>query len=182
MNERRKEHRLKANLPIKIIYDDGEILGRTENISRLGTYFETNREIPAGKHVEIILELPAYTKDLSLSGPVRCKGSVFRCTGYESAAKKFYGIGIFFINFAEKTDREKLSLYIDFLIGSEEQEISAGLRRRRERGDIGRLTKESEEFYLKEGEFQKQVLGLLKEIKALMKQVQRFLQENKKKK
>ena len=39
MNEKRKEHRLRANLAIKLTWGkEKELLARTENISRLGTY------------------------------------------------------------------------------------------------------------------------------------------------
>ncbi len=113
MNEKRREHRLKANLPIRIISSNNtEILCSTENISRLGTYLEIDREVPAGENVDITLELPAYTQDLALAGELRCKGSVFRCNLIrEFESTKFYGIGIFFTDFSEKkTEKNFLNL------------------------------------------------------------------------
>jgi hypothetical protein len=176
MNEKRREHRLKANLPIKIISSsNAEVLGSIENISRLGTYLEVDRQIPAGENVDVTLELPAYSQDLSLAGEVRCKGSVFRCSLIrESESRKFYGIGIFFTSFNENQDKERLSKYIDFLTLREEHEIKEFLKRRREKEVVVKTTKQSEEF-------QKESLDLLKQIQAKLEEILRILQSDNKK-
>jgi len=183
MNEKRREHRLKASLPIKISSgNETEILGSTENISRLGTYLEIDRELPAGENVDITLELPVYSQDLSLAGELRCKGAVFRCNLVrEFESTKFYGIGIFFTGFSEEKDRERLSQYIDFLSLKEGQEIKDGLKRRREKDEAEKTIKQSEEALIKQEEFQKESLNLLKQIQSKLEKIYRILQtENKK--
>lgn len=127
--EKRKEHRIKARLPIKISFPGQEIKGRTSNLSRLGAYVEINKEVPPGTALDITLTIPNYARDLSLSGEVKCTGSVFRC-GLESEenSRKYYGIGIFFTGFVSTEDRDKLSRYIDFLILEEEKGIKKGVR------------------------------------------------------
>jgi len=127
--EKRREKRLKVRLPIRISYPETtEIYSHTENISRLGTYIEIEREIPLGVHLDIAIEVPAYTDDWSLKGTVRCKGDVFRCNLVrEQESTRFYGLGIFFTNFSNEQDRDILSKYIDFLIVKEKQDIKQAM-------------------------------------------------------
>ena len=63
--EKRKEKRIKITLPIRIIYQNSEIIGETKNISRLGMYAEIDRLFPLGSELEIMIEIPVYTKDTS---------------------------------------------------------------------------------------------------------------------
>lgn len=182
MNEKRKEHRFKAELPIKIIYAGAEITAKTDNLSRLGTYVEINREIPAGESVDITLVLPAYSGDISMSGEVKCEGSVFRSVLLrQDSANKYYGAGIFFTVFSEHLHRDKLSNYIDYLVLKEEQEIKDGLRRRKEKEETAKLIKYPEEFYLRAEEFQKESLNLLYKISLQLEEINRVLQSDNKK-
>lgn len=144
MVEKRRERRIRVNLPIKIVYHEKiEIAARTENISRLGAYVEVDRAIPEAADLDITLTIPAYTKDSALTGSMRCKGNIFRShVVVESEGKKTYGLGIFFTNFLEESDRNKLSRYIDFLIVQEERQIQKGLRRWRQKRDDTQQTKE----------------------------------------
>jgi hypothetical protein len=171
--ERRKEHRLRANLPIKIVSQNGvEIIGRTENISRLGTYVEIDKEIPVGERVDLTVEIPGYDQDISFSGQVECKGSVFRSgLSRQFQKNRIYGIGIFFTFFNDREAKEKLSRYIDFLSSKEEQDIKEGLRRRKERERL----KESEEMRFWQEEFQQESLKLLKEIIARLEEIRHLL-------
>lgn len=183
MSEKRKEHRFKAELPIKIIYAGAEIAAKTDNLSRLGTYVEISREIPAGESVDITLVLPAYTGDISMSGEVRCEGSVFRSVLLSQASgNKYYGAGIFFTVFSEHQHRDKLSNYIDYLVLKEEQEIKDGLKRRKEKEETSKLIKHPEEFYLRVEEFQKESLNLLHKISFQLEEINRVLQADNKKK
>ncbi|MBU4346627.1 MAG: PilZ domain-containing protein [Candidatus Omnitrophica bacterium] len=137
--EKRKERRIRVSLPITILYQDKrKVLGKIENMSRLGTYAEINKEIRIGTDIEIILTIPVYTKDLSLSGKIRCKGKIFRCNLLrEAESQKYYGIGIFFTEFLEQDDKDKLSKYIDFLILNEDRNIKKGLKQwRAKRGKV----------------------------------------------
>lgn len=87
-----------------------------------------------GVKADIILDLPAYSNDLSLIGNVRCSGDVFRCSLLkEVGSKKLYGMGIFFTDFFEQEDRNKLSKYIDFLILKEQENIKQAMQRWREK-------------------------------------------------
>ena len=177
MNEKRKEHRFKAALPVRIIYSGQEIISSTDNLSRLGTYAEVNREIPTGENLEVTLVLPAYTRDLSLTGEIKCKGNVFRSVLLRSSpAGRYYGVGIFFTVFNEPKHREKLSRYIDYLTEKEEVEIKEGLKKRREKEETGKMVKHSEEFYAQEEGFRKESLGLLHKISSQLEEMSRRLQ------
>jgi hypothetical protein len=135
VKEKRRERRLKVRLPIAINYPDNPpISSQTENISRLGTYVEVEQEIPMGVHLDITIEIPAYTNALSLTGEVKCRGDVFRCNlAREVESKKIYGLGIFFTTFLSDEDRDKLSKYIDFLILKEQEDIKQAVQRWRGR-------------------------------------------------
>ena len=135
VTEKRRERRLKVRLPISISYPDSPpIYAQTENISRLGTYAGIEQEIPLGVHLDIVIEIPAYSNDSSLTGNVRCRGDVFRCSlTREVEARRIYGLGIFFTDFFSEEDRNKLSKYIDFLIIKEQEDIKQGIKRWREK-------------------------------------------------
>lgn len=159
--ERRKERRIKVNLPIKIVYKNGfEVVGKTENISRLGTYVEIDRKIPAGADIDITLESP--------KGVISCKGNIFRCNLVrEVGPKKYYGMGIFFTDFLNHTDRNKLSEYIDSLIANEDKNIKAGLKRWRKKRDISKQTKQEKP--------QIEILNLLKKILNHLEKIDHLL-------
>ena len=167
MHEQRKEHRLRANMPITITYGGAALTSRTENISRLGTYVESPTEIPSGQTVDVILELPAYTQDTSLTGEVRSKGTVFRSSPVrEFEGRQWYGLGIFFTEFASGRDRDKVSSYVDHLIATEEQEIKEGLKRRKEKKASLLGARQQDHLLARQEEFQKEALTLLKQISS----------------
>jgi hypothetical protein len=180
--ERRKERRLKANIPIKITGKNNlEIFTSTENISFLGAYIEVDRQIPTGTDVEVVLEIPHYSEDLSLAGEVKCKGDVFRCSLVsESNTIKYYGVGVFFTDFYLSEDRDRLHGYIDFLIENEEHDINEGLRRLRYRRDAHRLARNAEQKISGQEEFQEKSLELLKHIASRLEEIERLLQALKK--
>jgi hypothetical protein len=180
--ERRKERRLKANIPIKITGKNNlEIFTRTENISFLGAYIEVDRQILPGTDVEVVLEIPHYSEDLSLAGEVKCKGDVFRCSLVrESTVVKYYGVGVFFTDFYLSEDRDRLHGYIDFLIENEEQDINEGLRRLRYRREAHRLARNTEQKVPGQEEFQGKSLELLNHIVSRLEEIERLLQSLKK--
>lgn len=178
--EKRKERRIRVNLPIKIFYQKKqEIVGQTENISRLGTYVEVEQKIPLGADIEISLEIPAYVKNPSLCGEVKCEGNIFRCSlTREVAQKKYYGLGIFFIRFAQEAEKEKLSRYIDFLILNEDKAVKEGVRHWRDKRKAARYARQQEEkAALAKGEedYQKQTLDLLNQILTRLAEISRLL-------
>ena len=143
--ERRKERRLRAKLPLRISYPDNPpIDSHTENISRLGTYFEIEQEIPLGIKLDMTIEVPVYTNGLPLIANVRCRGDVFRCSLVkEVESKRSYGLGVFFTDFSDEEDRNKLSKYIDLLIFKEKEDIKQGIQRWKEKRRKRRSQKKS---------------------------------------
>ncbi len=130
VTERRREKRINARLPIRISYPDSPpIYIQTEDISRKGIYAEIERQIPLGVRLDIAIEIPTYTNELSLIGGVRCRGDVFRCNLIrEVESKRFYGLGVLFTDFSDEKDKNKLLKYIDFLI-LKEQDIKQAIKR-----------------------------------------------------
>lgn len=172
--EKRKERRMRVSLPAKIFYQKLEVAGQTENISRLGAYVETNKEIPMGAELEMSLKIPAYTKGESLVQDIRCRGSVFRSSLIrEENTKKYYGLGIFFTDFSQQTDRGKLSKYIDFLTLQENKGVKEGLKRWKEkRGAANKLTAQQQ---MKSEECQAQTKVLLKQILSRLEEIYRLV-------
>ncbi|MBM3255549.1 MAG: PilZ domain-containing protein [Candidatus Omnitrophica bacterium] len=166
--EKRKEKRIRVKLPIKISYGDIKITGETENISRLGAYVETTKEIPLGAGLEIGLSIPIYGKDSSLAGGIRCKGSVFRSSlTREEGPVKYYGLGIFFTDFLQQADRNKLSSYIDFLVLKEEEGAREGLNRWRQKRNVVKKPQSTEQGNTVE------CLSLLKQILSRLEELYR---------
>lgn len=183
--ERRKERRIKVNLPIKIVYpalsaterscrvgkggiyrNGFAVVGRTENLSRIGTYVEIDRNIPVGTDIDMTLESP--------KGVISGKGNIFRCNLVrEVGSRKYYGIGIFFTDFLKETDRDKLSEYIDSLIADEDRNIKKGLKRWRKKREISKVSNQSHPIS-QEG-FQVEVLNLLKKILSRLEEIGRLL-------
>ena len=129
-SERRREKRIRVSLPIQISYSGNPpIQARTENISLLGTYLEMKQEIPLGTKLDIVVDVPDYTADSRMSGKVRCRGDVFRCNFLkQEGQERIYAFGIFFINFIDDLDRERLARYIDFLLIREQEKIEQALK------------------------------------------------------
>lgn len=175
--EKRKERRIKVNIPIKIIFQKSlEISGKTENLSRLGAYVETDKEIPAGAEVDVILGIPKYKREASCAGEVRCTGNVFRCGVIkETGSKKYYGIGVFFVDFFKEADREKLSRYIDFLILKEDQEIKEGVQYWQDKRRFVQEARQSRKDQPKQKGRKAEVISLLKDILVRVEEIQQLL-------
>ena len=179
--EKRKERRIKVALPIKIIRQNNvEAVGTTENISRLGAYLKTDKEIPLGTDIDVILEIPVYTQDLSLGGTINCRGNIFRCKlTRESESKKYYGIGIFFTHFLKPIDREKLSKYIDFLILKDEQDIREGLKHWQGKRDAIKKTAGASKAKFEPEDHHLETVNLLQQILSRLEEISRLLQAQK---
>jgi len=179
--EKRKERRIKAHLSIKIVYRDIEINSETENISRLGAYVEIDKELPLGSGVNIILEIPAYKEDLSLSGKIKCKATIFRShLARELNYKKYYGTGIFFTDFYKPAYKNKLSDYIDFLILQEEQGIKEDLKHWKKKRTVAKNMIEAQKIKIKQDDYQTESIDLLKQVLARLEEIRRLLKSQKK--
>ncbi len=178
VSEKRKEHRIKTSLPIRINYKGSEVSGTTGNISRLGAYAEIGRHIPVGQDIDIIIAIPDYAQDLSLTGQVRCKGNIFRSSVVRQVNSiKYYGTGIFFTKFSEDTDKGKLSNYIDFLLSQEGRGIKEGIKRwRNKRSAAKRITK-AKGVKAGQDNLQAETLNLLKQVLALLEEIYRLLKD-----
>lgn len=175
--ERRKERRIKAHLPIKIICPDNlEVLTRTENISFLGTYVETDKKIPSGTKVEIVLELPPYDQDVASAGEIQAQGDVFRCgVVNEGQTSEYYGVGIFFTTFHRQEDMEKLHRFIDFLAVREEHDIHEGVKRLKNKRQAHKIMKETEQLQLNLEEYHHKVIELLSDISSKLEEISETL-------
>lgn len=174
--EKRKEHRIRVALPIRIGFGEDRYTGQTDNISRLGAYAELERELAVGSEIEITLEIPRYTKDPSLIQAVRCKGNVFRSALIrQEGASRHYGAGIFFTGFESEADRERLSRYIDFLISQEEESVNEGLKAWREKRQTHRK-KEPQEIE-ERADGKDETLALLREILERLEEIGRLLKD-----
>ena len=112
--ERRKHRRVKAILPIKIIYEGEELLAKTEDISSLGTCVESDKKIPIESVVNIILKIPGL-------GEIKCEGTIIRCD-YLAGNKPTgsYILGVFFRKFLNEGE-ENLSKYIENSFSQDKQ-------------------------------------------------------------
>lgn len=174
--EKRKERRLKVNLPIKISFPNNpEISSRTENISRLGAYIHTEKKIPVGKDVEVVLEIPSY-KDKSPSGvEIKCKANVFRCTPLEEIPSgQYYGIGIFFTEFPKDADKDRLSKYVDYLISQEDEAVKKGMKRWQDKRAALKAKKHTER-----GSEIKEALHILKQILSRLEEIKNSVESQK---
>ena len=153
-------------MPVTLVWGKEKgLIGRTDNISRLGAFVELNKQIPAGEAVGLTLELPAYTQDISVTGGVSCSGTVFRSSPLrERDGVQLYGLGIFFTDFASSRDKEKVSAFVDHLILTEEQDIKEGLKRRKEKELAHQEAADKKSSIARQDEFQKEALGLLRQI------------------
>ncbi len=127
--ERRRRRRIDVALPIKIEYNKEKISARIKNISLLGVYLESDKEIPVGTALNIWVDVP---KTQAIPGrQINCRGVVFRCqslAGLEPKAR--YGVGIFFRSFLEGAE-EALGGYIDNVLWQEKMEGRIYTRRRK---------------------------------------------------
>ncbi|RKY32179.1 MAG: hypothetical protein DRP74_03215 [Candidatus Omnitrophota bacterium] len=181
--EKRKERRIKVNLPIEISYGKSPPLtGETENLSRLGAYLEADRKFPLGVDIDINIEIPSYSDNRSLAGKVNCKGNVFRCSLTKDLENiKYYGIGVFFTEFSKESDKEKLSKYIDYLIEKEEESIKEGLKHWKEKRESAKITKKERQEEFPKEDAQQETLRLLSEVLKRLEEIKHLIKSYSKK-
>ena len=163
--EKRRERRLSVDLGVTIIYQDSQIPGRVTNLSRLGAYAQIDREIPPGKDVDLALKLDDCAgSNPSLSGTIKCKARIFRCSQIEGAGpRQYYGLGLFFTHFLSEADKEELSHYLDFVKQKEAEAIQRGIKRWKKKKKINQNKKQPDN-HTDTAKLLEQVLKRLKEI------------------
>jgi hypothetical protein len=98
----------------------------------------------------------------------------------ETDGKQWYGMGIFFTDFTDPEDKQKVSSFVDHLIAREEQEVKEGLKRRKEKGAAYLDAKQKKGLAARQDEFQKEALGLLQQISSRLDAIERQLKSGKK--
>lgn len=134
VRERRRRQRVDVALPVKIEYNGRRVSATTKNISILGTYIETSKEIPIGAILDIKIKIPKTAAGKTKkTTEIRCVGTAFRSQPTSSLeSKNRFGIGVFFRSFLEKSEKD-LSNYIDYIL-LQEKEIGKIYIRKRKQG------------------------------------------------
>ena len=108
--ERRRWPRIKQRVPLKIILDDYDVVGQTQDLSCIGAYCTVNKYIPPFSIISVILLLPLKMKNSDRVCSVHCRGAVVRAEENRQN-KDRYNIAIFF-NRIGQADRAKLLQYV----------------------------------------------------------------------
>jgi len=130
--ERRRNKRVKVQLPVRLDFNTTEALASTKNVSLLGACLNMNREILPGTRVALSLKIPKYVDDDKLIGEVKGEGAVVRCEPDTKDEQPFgYELGVFFSNFMPH-DEDKLYQYLDHVSREEEKQIREWVQKYRE--------------------------------------------------
>jgi hypothetical protein len=109
-SERRRAPRVKQQIPLKLRYNDYDLVVQTHNISTLGAYCTVNRYIIPFSLLSINLLLPLKGRKRKRICNVHCQGVVVRTERNPLNAKE-YNIAIYFEKL-KQADKAKLSQYI----------------------------------------------------------------------
>ncbi len=108
--ERRREPRIKRQIPLKISLNDYDLVGQTHDISCIGARCVIDKYIPPFSLISIILLLPLNINNSHSVCNVRCQGVVVRAEEDPQNSKK-YNIAIYF-NRLTQSNKAKLSQYV----------------------------------------------------------------------
>jgi len=109
-SERRGEIRQPVTLVVEYAGRDDLVSDFTENLSMGGTFVQTERELPVGEDVRLLLSCPGLIEPISLDGTVRWGRK--RSSAFEP------GAGIQFTGYDEKT-RRRLREVIDAIAAAD---------------------------------------------------------------
>ena len=112
MREKRRYHRVKKALPLKISHSEFDVVTETRDISGNGAYCSVNKPIAVMTKLRIVILIPVKKAELTSVKKVVCQGVVVRETVVEGDKKHPYHIGIFFNEISE-SDRKALTSYIN---------------------------------------------------------------------
>ncbi|MBF0385656.1 MAG: PilZ domain-containing protein [Candidatus Omnitrophica bacterium] len=111
--ERRKDPRVRNNVPVKITNLDGDQVTETANISRSGAYCRVEKYIEPMTKLNINLLVPFRKNKKVSSKKVNCGGVVIRTEPVPG--QEAFNIAIFF-NDITKKDADCISDYVSFYL------------------------------------------------------------------
>ena len=115
-DEGRRGRRVRADLPAMLVAGNEQLATRTENVSLLGTFVQSEKDLPVGASVKVALDLPPGEN--REGGNVQCQGIVVRT---ESIRPGLYGLALFFNQFLADGE-EKLGRLIEELLEKQNEE------------------------------------------------------------
>lgn len=134
--DRRRQKRVKVQLPMRLDFNNTQGLASTKNISLLGACLNINKEVNPGTRVALSLNIPRYVEDDRMIGEIRGEGAVVRChpETEQGQGKELsnYELGVFFSNFLPPGE-DKLIHYLDYVAEQEEQEVRKWVQQYRDR-------------------------------------------------
>jgi len=116
-SERRRDPRLKNNIPVKICQEGGDFVTETKNISRAGAYCCVDEFIEPMTKLKIHLLLTFPKSGKGATKKITCGGVVVRTEPSTEDGK--YHIAVFF-NDITKRDAESVTDYVDTYLKEEE--------------------------------------------------------------
>lgn len=132
--DRRRQRRIRVQLPVRLDFNNTGGLASTKNISLLGACLNMDKEINPGTRVALSLNIPRYIEDDKMVGEVRGEGAVVRCQPEAEEGKELsgYELGVFFSNFLPPGE-EKLINYLDHVAEQEAEEVRKWVQQYRDR-------------------------------------------------
>jgi len=115
-DEGRRGRRVRVNLPVILVAGNEQLATRTENVSLLGTFVQSEKELPVGTPVKVALDLPPGEN--REGGGVQCQGIVVRT---ETLRPGLYGLALFFNQFLGDGE-ERLGRLIEELLEKQNEE------------------------------------------------------------
>lgn len=121
-DERRRQRRIRAKLPIKLTYDSNKITSKTRNLSVLGACVESDVQLRLDTPLKIQLTAPAsFKQGKKVASPLECEGTIVRCQPFTTpAGAQRYELNVFFTNFFDRQGESVLNKLIQYLIRQEE--------------------------------------------------------------
>ncbi len=106
MIERRKNIRVRKNIPLKLADTAFDIITETVDISSSGAYCRVTRNLLPMSKIEVVLLIPGKDNG-SPTRKMRCKGVVVRTEPaiIKGADKAHYNIAIFFTDISKKDQK-----------------------------------------------------------------------------
>lgn len=107
--ERRKNPRTLAHIPLKLSQEDGDMVTETVNVGRAGAYCRVNKRVDLMTKLKVQILLPARKAQKHLTKTIHCQGVVVRVEPAAESGR--YNIAVFFNEIA-KRDAEAISDYV----------------------------------------------------------------------